>query len=712
MNSHRTPDERPGASQFRPDIEGLRAVAVSVVLLHHAGLAIPGGGFAGVDIFFVVSGFVITAQLLRELERTGRISLPGFYARRARRLLPAAAVVLVVTTLMSWLSVSRVQWQAISTDIIGAATYVVNWVFSARSVDYMAEDVAPSPVLHFWSLAVEEQFYFIWPLVLLGLLWVGGKRRRHDDTTPPRRAILAIGLTLVIVIPSLLCAFWLTAERPSQAFFVTPTRLWELGIGALVALGATQWNRLSHRAGQALVLAGLAVLGTGLMLQSTQTAWPAPGALVPTLGTAAVIVGGFSAGHTGVGRLLGNPLFVWVGGLSYSLYLWHWPALRMATWQWGELSAAQGLLVVLLSVVPAWLSYRFVESPVRHSKAIAASPRLALSIGLNCTLVAAVAGLVLQGAVLQSRGTASGIGGAGIQLVPEQLRGQETNPPSADTTPLFDVITPDPVDAVLDSPALYEKGCAVEVYDTGVKACDSGDPAGGPLVVVVGDSKVAQWMPAIDAIAEANHWRVRIYTKGGCTFTDTMTFVAGEPFPECREWGQEVFRRLVEAKGKDRPQVMITTGLRKAAADADGEETLEGLVAGYVSYWQQLTDQGTRVIALSDTPSPSPEIGANAYECVAEHDAATAGDDCSWPYAESSSNLAMKEAAGQVKGAAFIDMNPLVCPDGVCRAVIRNVLTYRQGSHITATWVKVLAPDLANELVPLVSEHLTSAGKP
>ncbi|MFC7504513.1 SGNH hydrolase domain-containing protein, partial [Nocardioides sp. GCM10030258] len=211
---------------------------------------------------------------------------------------------------------------------------------------------------------------------------------------------------------------------------------------------------------------------------------------------------------------------------------------RMATWQWGELSATQGLLVVLLSVVPAWLSYRFVESPVRHSKAIAASPRLALSIGLNCTLVAAVAGLVLQGAVLQSRGTASGIGGTGIQLVPEQLRGQETSPPSADTTPLFDVITPDPVDAVLDSPALYEKGCAVEVYDTGVKACDSGDPAGGPLVVVVGDSKVAQWMPAIDAIAEANRWRVRIYTKGGCTFTDTMTFVAGEPFPECREWGE------------------------------------------------------------------------------------------------------------------------------------------------------------------------------
>ncbi len=183
----------------------------------------------------------------------------------------------------------------------------------------------------------------IWPLVLIALAWLWSRGARGH---PAGRAFLAGGLALVIVLPSLAYAFHLTATQPSQAFFVTPTRLWELGIGALVALGATRWQRLPLRAGQALVVAGLAVVATGLFVQTAETTWPAPGALVPVLGTALVIAGGFSAGHTGAGRLLGNPAFVWIGGLSYSLYLWHWPALRIATWQFGELSTLQGLVVV------------------------------------------------------------------------------------------------------------------------------------------------------------------------------------------------------------------------------------------------------------------------------------------------------------------------------------------------------------------------------
>ncbi len=687
--------------RFRPDIEGLRALAVAAVLINHAGLAFLPGGFAGVDVFFVVSGFVITTQLLLELEDRGRIDLPRFYARRAKRLLPAAGLVLVVTTVAAWLGVSRVQWSAIAQDVIGSALYVVNWVLANRSVDYMAEDVAPSPVQHFWSLAVEEQFYFIWPPVILGLAWLGSRvlaSRGRRATPTASRGFLALGLVVVIVVPSLVWAAHMTSERPSEAFFVTTTRLWELGLGALVALGAGQWRRLPRWAAQVLGGLGLAVIVAGLLLQGEETPWPFPGALVPTLGTAAVIVAGFAATTGWASALLGRRALVWVGGLSYSLYLWHWPVLQFGTWRWGDLSAAQGLGLVVLSFVPAWLSYRLVENPIRRSPAIAASPRLALSLGLNCTLVAVVAGLVLQHAVSTSRST-SADPGAAVEIAPRDLKGTVAAGVGVDGPPLFDSITPDPVDAVLDSPELYAQGCAVEVYDTGVKSCDSGDPTGRTSVTVVGDSKIAQWMPAIDAIAEANGWRVRLYTKGGCTFTDTMTLVEGDPFEECREWGEEVFRRI--SSPGDVPDVLITSGLRKGAVDEDGEETLEGLVEGYVGYWKPLTEAGTKVIAISDTPSPSAEVAPNAYECVAEHLDDDPGETCSWDLAEMSSNVAMRDAAARVDGT-FIDMNPLVCPEQTCRAVLRNVLTYRQGSHVTATFVRLLAPALASELVPAV----------
>ncbi|MCK0114351.1 acyltransferase, partial [Ornithinimicrobium sp. F0845] len=389
---------------FRGDVEGLRAVAVLLVMVYHAGVGWLPGGFVGVDVFFVVSGFVITNQLLRELESTGRLSLVGFYGRRAKRLLPAAGLVLVVTAVGSWLLASRVQWQQVGGDIAGAAAYVVNWVFSARSVDYLAEDVEPSPVLHFWSLAVEEQFYLIWPLVMLGLFVFFRARVRRAGVREggsgvgvvvPERRLVAAGLLAVVVVPSLVFSVVYTWWRPEQAFFVTPTRLWELGVGGLVAVGAGAWSVWRPRTGALVAWVGvLAVLASGFVV-TAGWAWPGAAALVPVLGTAAVIVGGFTASRVGAARLLGWAPLVWVGGLSYSLYLWHWPLLRFWEWGVGELTVVQGLAVVAFSFVPAWLSFRFVESPIRHARTLNATPRYALSVGFNFTAVSLLAGLLL-----------------------------------------------------------------------------------------------------------------------------------------------------------------------------------------------------------------------------------------------------------------------------------------------------------------------------
>lgn len=533
-------------SRFRPDIEGMRAVAVGMVLLHHAGLSALGGGFAGVDVFFVISGFVITMQLLRELDQNGRIGLVGFYGRRAKRLLPAAGVVLLFTTLASWLMVSRVQWATIAGDITGAALYVVNWVLANRAVDYLAEDVEPSPVQHFWSLAVEEQFYFIWPVIIIGLAWAGARVARRsgaESTTTPgskgvRRGVLAVGLLVLVVLPSLGWSVYLTEQNPERAYFVTTTRLWELGIGALVAIGAHQWQRLGSTTGAVLAWLGLGTVVAGAFLQDTSVPWPGTAALVPTVGTALVIVGGWTAASWGPQVVLGRRALVWVGGLSYSLYLWHWPLLRMAEWQWGSLPVWAGLLVVTASILPAWTCYRLVENPIRRSPGLNRSPRFALSVGLNSTLVAVLAGLLLGSAATSSPAPAQG------QTSVKTL--DAGRPPTAEKPEdpkLAEVITPDPALATQDLPK--DGKCQAEREEELKKEpCVLGDPEGEVRVAMVGDSKMTQWFDPLDAIGAEQGWSMEVYTKSGCAFSKAMTVNEGVPYEACLAWDEWVYDNL------------------------------------------------------------------------------------------------------------------------------------------------------------------------
>ncbi|WP_402375871.1 acyltransferase family protein [Isoptericola rhizosphaerae] len=677
------------AGAFRPDIEGMRAIAIGLVLIYHAGVRQLPGGFVGVDVFFVISGFLITGLLIRELERTGRISLSTFYARRAKRLLPATGLVLATTALLTWWTVSAVDWRAFGGDIVSAALYVVNWRLADRSVDYLAEDVGASPVQHFWSLAVEEQFYIVWPLLIVALAW-WLRRRGHLRI----RQVLTAGI-LAVIVPSLAYSVYLTTNSPATAFFVTPTRLWELGIGALAAIGTTVWLRLPRAAAIVLGWTGLAAVMASGFLFSTSTAWPGYAALLPTLGTAAMIIAGYTSGRAGVAGVLSWRPAVWVGGLSYSLYLWHWPLIVAATAYWGDLGARRGLLVVAASFIPAYISYRLVENPVRFAPSLK-SNRLSLSVGANFTAVGVLAGLVLVLLVPSNGGGTDDRQAQGASAI-----GSGAEPEPGTTSSLTDVdwFVPDAVAAVDDVPS-YAPECQVDQQSTRPVRCEWGDVDGDLTVAVVGDSKIMQWYSAIDEIAQDEGWRIVSYTKSACGFHDGMQVAKGERYESCATWNDAVIDLLVELD----PDVVLTSQrINDVLADPDDVESrsVDSMVDAMVRRWTTLADAGVPLVVMLDNPNP----GITVYECVAENPDDLAA--CTFDLEEGigrSGALAQEPAAEQVPGVRTIDLRSEICPDDPCVPIIGNVLLYRQTSHLTDTYVRTLTDRVREELVPAIEQ--------
>ncbi len=700
---------------FRPDIEGMRAVAILLVLVYHAGLPFLPGGFVGVDVFFVISGFLITGLLIKELETKGRVSLPRFYARRAKRLLPATALVLVVTTVLTWMTASVVHWRTFGFDIVGAALYVVNWVLAGRAVDYLAEDVGVSPVQHFWSLAVEEQFYIVWPVLLVAVGWWVARRRSVS-----LRPVMTVAI-LLIVVPSFLWSLHLTGADPQRAFFVSTTRLWELGVGAFVAIGAMQWERLPRPFSVVLGWAGLAAVVLSGVVIDARTPWPGYHALLPTLGSAAVIVAGFSSGPGGPTRILSRPFMVWVGGLSYSLYLWHWPLLVSADAHWGGLTPLTGTLVALLSVVPAWLSLRYVENPLRFSRRLSESNRFTLSLGANFSAVGVVAGLLLVLAVPSATTPGSDATGAGAITQGSQqdggtggddgTGGQSTDDPepgSVASLALVDGFVPAATEATKDVPEGYDDGCQQNQSDAEPIRCDYGDPEGSVTIAVVGDSKILQWQSVLDQIGKDEGWHLVSYTKSACGFHSGMQVASGDPYTSCAEWNDAVMAQIVEL---DPDLVLTTQRVTEALTDETDPSTLseDAMLPAIVDTWKELADHGIPVLGMLDNPSPPLSV----YECVAEHpdDLAACAFDKEQGIEDSSAPL-FEAAAEQVPGVRLLDVRDLICPDPqTCVPVIGGVLVYRQTSHITDTYARSLEPAVKDEMVPLVEEMVDGGNR-
>ncbi|QZY52155.1 acyltransferase family protein [Leucobacter tenebrionis] len=690
---------------FRRDIQGLRTIAVLAVLIYHlAPTALP-GGFVGVDIFFVISGFLITGLLLREIESTGTISLRSFYARRAKRLFPAAALVLAATVGLTLLFLPEPRWGSIGWDVIASAFFVENWRLAAVSVDYLSQDAAPSPLQHFWSLGVEEQFYFVWPflLIAIGFFFTRGRHRGSGISSRRFRPTVICVLSTVTAV-SFALSIVMTAASPDSAYFVTPTRVWELALGALLAASIGYTEKLSDSLLAFLGWAGIAGIAASLMLIGATVPYPGSAALLPAAATALVIAGGARPSRFGPAGVLGVRPALFVGNISYSLYLWHWPVIVVATAMVERISVSLALLLAALSMILAWGCYRFVEKPIMKSEILEAEPVRAMQVGLTMTMVAALLGMwvVYQDGVNKDQARAAAAATAPASGLdtgddtdgrPEEIiQGALTLPePPAGVEPAdsFPRIAPAPVNAAAD----WHNCPSTEVAGTEVQSCSFG-PSDGIQVALVGDSHAKQWIPALEPIAIEHGWRVDVYLHDACPFA------AGElrrgddsVYETCMLWNAEVQERLL---ARSELAAVIATNYTHSAGPATGG--ISGMAQLHSAAWQQFIEIGVPVIAIRDTPS----LKYDVPECVAEHGGELS--KCARPRSEvfDDRGLALVEAASITPGASLIDLNEYICPGTSCAAVIGEVLVYRDSDHLTMTYARSLSRALGSRLVPLI----------
>jgi peptidoglycan/LPS O-acetylase OafA/YrhL len=674
----------PDNRTFRPDIEGLRAIAVVLVLLNHAGLALFSGGYVGVDVFFVLSGFLITGLLLREIETTGRVSLVNFYARRARRLLPASALVLAVTVLASYRFIGGNRADRIAEDARWSALFASNFRFIEQGTDYLDARLPPSPLQHFWSLAVEEQFYFVWPALMM-LVAVLGSR----STLRTRLSFVLTG----IILSSLAWSYHQTAVDGTTAYFSPFTRASELAAGALLAVGLRSVHRLPARIGPWLSWAGIAGIIGASLLYSNATPFPGVAILLPVTASMLVIVGGTIAPNRGAETLLRRRPFQLTGKISYSLYLWHWPLLVIgAAWAGRDLSVPENLGLCLVAVALSAITYLIVEDPVRNSTRLRSAPAFA-SVAVGAALVVLSFGFF--GWMLSSQGGGERtVSGSTAIEIPSTLVVLQAVADGAQVTSW-------PQQPPRIRNQAYSKECDVTRKDTTSNLCVHGDPNGDRTVVVYGDSHANMWIPALDIIGRQEHIRIIQIAKPGCPPADFPIYsgTLKREYTECaayRDWAIQQIRTI-------QPDMIIISGAFKDVkawvdGEPNGDEVERLWQEGLASTLDQLVPLAQDVIVLGDMAYPA-EPGIDCLTAHADNVTACNTIRSDAVFAE---HNRLEETTAEAHGARYIDIIPWFCTDSTCPAVVGGLTTHRDAYHVAENYVVWLAGALgeATGLVP------------
>lgn len=658
---------------FRADVQGLRAVAVSLVLLYHAGVPPFSGGYVGVDVFFVISGFLISSHLLQALERDGRLNLGQFYARRARRILPASFVVIVVTVVAAAIVAPPLSLPGILQDAIATTLYVPNVWFALQDTDYLA-DHAASPLQHYWSLGIEEQFYLLWPLLLWGLVRL----------TRSRRAFTVYGIVALAAISFLACVIMTWQQQPI-AFFLLPTRAWELLAGALVGAILMRFRlRCPRRLAALGGWVGLTTILAAGFLFDDQTVFPGVAAALPVLGTALVIWCGTYSGSAGPAAVLGLRPLQWIGLISYSLYLVHWPLLivprlvldgePLPVW-------ATVLLGIVVAVPAAWVLHRFVEQPLRSPTLLTRRPPRLTLIGVGTTTVVVVVALAAFLGWAQIRpidGGKTAVAAPNAPVAP---------PPMTQQVPAG--LTPSLRDVDDDVPDLYARACHHGTTETVVQDCTFGTPDGSFRVALFGDSHSAQWLPALQELAdEHDGMAIQTYTKSSCPAVAATVLAENVPYEDCDTWRDKVTSSLTAAP----PDLVVISNYSAydLASGATGSERTREWSAGLATTVERLSEAGSDVLVIADTP----RFDSAPPTCVSDHlvDAMECAGD---PQEVLDATLAAAEKqATKRAGGRYLNLTRYLCSSTACPVVVFDLLVYRDVNHLTTAFVRYLAPAL------------------
>ena len=653
------------AAEFRPDIEGLRGIAILLVLLFHAGLPWTPGGFVGVDVFFVISGFLITGKLWRESQQPGGLNITRFYAWRIRRLLPAALVAIAAITVFGLLLAAPLDRSELAADGAASALSIANMRFIG-SVDYFAATTSPSPFLHFWSLSVEEQFYLVWPALIVLLTWRGGSSRR-----------LIVAL-LIGVVASFALSIWLTDASPARAFYLLPTRVWQLGVGGLLALVGVMGT---SRGAGALAWAGLAAVAVAGVALTAEMPYPGLAALLPTAGAVALLYGG--AAPSGPVRLLAAAPLRFLGKISYSLYLWHWPLLVLPLmFLERALTGVEVVASVAAAIGVSWLSWRFVEQPFRYGdRSRRATSWSAIRVG--------VAGIL--SVALFTQGLAAALPSSAVAVQPTP---SPSGSPVASDGPITlpADLTPSLASARDDEERLRGDGCLAFERVTTPPNCVYGVKGSAITIALVGDSHASHWFPAIEAIALERGWRLLTFVKVSCSFTTLVqrNLALKREYRECTAFNEATVARLNQIK----PALTIIVNRRTFRPI---EENITSALAGAALGEMVARIPGATAI-LVDTPDPGRDVPA----CLSKHPSDIRACLFAQDDADNREIGIAERVAADVSGATLIDLTANICTEWPCSPISGNVLIYRDEDHMTETFSRSLAAPLGVEIAKLL----------
>ena len=604
-------------------IQGLRALAALLVTIFHARL-VP-GGFIGVDIFYVISGYLITGLILREIEQTGSLDLNAFYQRRIKRLLPTSVFVLFITAIVGMFVLPAITRDALGRDLFAAAAYISNYLFAWWQNDYQNLNATPSPFIHYWSLAVEEQFYVVWPILLLLLARYG------------RRAIFwGISITTVL---SLLWSVYQTQTSPIWAFYSLPTRAWELGVGALLLF-------VPEKVWRNRFIPWLGVIGIAIATFNfdENTAFPGVNAVLPVFATA-VLIGSISIWPRAFNDLSNNRISQWLGAISYPLYLWHWPALVLPSSALGRpLRIRERLFCILLTVVLAHLTSKFIEQPIRHKKIEGKKVYLFF---VATTITSLVAGLIISvtsSSIISVKGT----------------------------NYKFNLID------VMEKPAVYGDDCHVNYGETKSGYCTYGDKKSNRTLVLYGDSHAAQWFPALEQIALERGYKLISLTKSACPAVDAPREDQGAfKNVHCEKWRQNSIARIKTIH----PDAVITSSFQYFTPPSGFPSKSRWWDDGQRRLLSELRGSSNHLIYISDTPRPLRDIP----NCLASRDSHTCDST------EKTRNVI-------INGFEKIDPTPWLCTS-YCPAIKDGYVVYRDASHISVAASLALKPELEKALM-------------